>query len=64
MKGVYRYGMVVEFIYMDRQGRISQRTVFILAHKNEKLIAYCFMKRKVRTFLIENILGMRKVRAA
>lgn len=64
MVGHYKYGTIVELIYLDQQGKLSQRNVFILSERNGKLLAYCYTKRKIRSFVIKNILGIRKVRAS
>lgn len=60
----YEYGTIVELIYIDRHERLSQRKVFILSERNGRLIAYCYTKRRIRSFLLNNILGMRKVGAS
>ncbi|MFA8438807.1 hypothetical protein [Pueribacillus sp. YX66] len=57
----YEYGTIVELIYIDRHERLSQRKVFILSERNDSLLAYCYTKRRIRSFLLNNILGVRKV---
>lgn len=60
----FRLGEIIEIIYIDRYGELSQRWIRIISEENERLVAYCYAKRKVRSFLIKNILGMRKVNAS
>jgi len=52
---------VVEIIYIDRFGELSQRYIRVIASKEDRLIAYCYTKKKVRVFLLENILGTKRV---
>lgn len=57
----YEYGTIVELIYIDQQENLSQRKALILSKRNDRLIAYCYTKQGIRSFLLNNILGMRKV---
>jgi predicted DNA-binding transcriptional regulator YafY len=60
----YQKGDVVELIYMDQSGQLSQRHVKVIHHNKERLVAYCYTRRKFRSFKTENILGIRKVKSA
>ncbi len=44
-------------IYMDSSGRLSQRTVRVIGVREEDVLAFCYMKRQVRTFKQKNILA-------
>ncbi|WP_053220401.1 WYL domain-containing protein [Virgibacillus senegalensis] len=53
---------MVEMIYMAKNGRLSQRIVRILQIKEEQIVAYCYSRRQVRTFRLENILAIHPVK--
>jgi predicted DNA-binding transcriptional regulator YafY len=61
---MYQKNDVVELIYIDHLGELSQRHVKVIDHSKERLVAYCYTRRKVRSFKTENILGIRKVKSA
>ncbi|MCA0983209.1 hypothetical protein LCL89_03995 [Halobacillus yeomjeoni] len=48
----------LEMIYVTKQGELSQRTVRIIEVRNSHILAYCFSKRQVRSFLKENVLSV------
>jgi predicted DNA-binding transcriptional regulator YafY len=54
-------GRPVEIIYLDLQGKISQRQVRPLQIEREKLIAYCLYRKKLRTFLVSGILAAQPI---
>jgi predicted DNA-binding transcriptional regulator YafY len=57
-------GDIVEIIYIDRQGELSYRHVRVVTVKNDRLVAYCYKRKRLRTFQSKNILSSRKVKAA
>ncbi|MFQ3545200.1 hypothetical protein Q7A53_14050 [Halobacillus rhizosphaerae] len=44
-------------IYMDSSGRLSQRTIRVIGVREEDVLAFCYMKKQVRTFKQKNILA-------
>ncbi|GAB6936011.1 hypothetical protein JCM14720_19320 [Calditerricola yamamurae] len=48
---------VVDIVYMDRAGRLSQRRVRLLRVDAHHVRAYCYERRAVRTFSLANILA-------
>lgn len=56
----HRHDMI-EIIYIDKTNHLSQRFIKIIAHCDERILAYCYTKKQLRTFRIEHILGMRNV---
>ncbi|MEK3905786.1 hypothetical protein [Oceanobacillus sp. FSL W7-1309] len=50
----------LEMIYMARNGKVSQRFVRVLEIREDHILAYCFYRKRVRTFKIENILSVQK----
>lgn len=53
---------VVEIIYMDRSGKITQRSIHIHAIRNGLLRATCLQTGAPRAFKMEQILALRPVR--
>lgn len=53
---------VVEIIYMDRSGKITQRSIHIHAIRNGLLRATCLQTGAPRAFRIEQILATRPVK--
>lgn len=56
---------MLEMIYQDSKGNISQRRVKVLSMNNESFRAYCYARRQQRTFIIRNVLSVgpaRKIR--
>jgi predicted DNA-binding transcriptional regulator YafY len=60
----YQKGDIVELIYIDQSGKLSQRHVKVIEHNSKRLISYCYNRKKFRSFKSENILGIRKVKSA
>lgn len=53
---------LVEIIYLDRHGKTSKRRLRIQAIQGGRIKAYCFTRRALRVFAIENILAVAPVR--
>ncbi|MBO9608479.1 MAG: hypothetical protein J7639_21175 [Paenibacillaceae bacterium] len=56
-------GNIVEVIYMDRQGRMTQRTVRIQSVKDDVLAVYCLERRAPRLLRAEQILAVQRTRS-
>lgn len=52
-------GNVIEIIYMDRKGKITQRKIEVLAVKDGRVRAKCLQSGSPRVFLESNILSMK-----
>lgn len=50
----------VDIIYLDRQGRITKRTVFVKKIDQDKVMAFCTLRDQNRTFDLRNILAAQK----
>ncbi|UOQ95100.1 hypothetical protein MUO14_09300 [Halobacillus shinanisalinarum] len=48
----------LEMIYLDSKGVMSQRIIRVLNVSENDLLAYCYTRRKGRTFKKENILSV------
>ena len=55
-------GVILEMIYLDCKGNISQRRVRVLSVKEESFRAYCYTRKQQRTFKLANILSVGPVR--
>lgn len=43
--------------YIDSENRVTERYIRVLEIKENSILAYCYYRRKVRTFNMENILS-------
>ncbi|MBW4085434.1 hypothetical protein [Paenibacillus sp. S150] len=57
-------GQIVEIIYLDKAGKITQRRIDILGIRDGRIRATCLSTGAPRVFLASNILSWRPVRAA
>lgn len=51
-------GAILEMIYLDGKGNISQRRIKVLSVKEESFRAYCHIRKQQRTFKLGNILSV------
>lgn len=51
-----KYGETLEVMYMAKNGSISKRRINVLYIHKESFVAYCFLRKSKRTFLIDNVL--------
>ncbi|MBP1934245.1 WYL domain-containing protein [Ammoniphilus resinae] len=61
MYDLHRYlntEQLVEIIYQDRLGQITQRKLKLISIEGNRLKAYCLSRRAVRSFSIPNILAV------
>ncbi|KOP79869.1 hypothetical protein ACFFHH_16200 [Cytobacillus solani] len=54
-------GALLEMIYQDCKGNISQRKIKVLSVNEESFKAYCYIRKQQRTFKISNILSVGQV---
>ncbi|MEF2964902.1 hypothetical protein V3851_03590 [Paenibacillus sp. M1] len=55
-------GRIVEIIYVDRAGRVSQRRIEVHAIKNGLVRATCLTTGQPRAFRLDNILAYAPVK--
>lgn len=48
----------VEIIYLSEDRQISRRIIKVLGVTDKHVKAYCYAKKKFRTFMLENILSV------
>ncbi|MFD2446362.1 hypothetical protein ACFSO7_20585 [Bacillus sp. CGMCC 1.16607] len=51
-------GRILELIYVDGKGNISQRKIKVLDVNAESFCAYCYTRQQRRTFKLDNILSI------
>ena len=57
----HRENRAAEIIYIDKNGRTSQRIIYIKKLDENRVNAYCLMRKQNRVFMIENILAVMPV---
>ncbi|WP_211745393.1 hypothetical protein [Paenibacillus sp. Marseille-Q4541] len=57
-------GKVVEIVYLDRLGKVTQRNIEIHRIYNGKIHSTCLHSGAPRTFSEENVLAFRPIRTA
>ncbi|KNE19027.1 hypothetical protein [Virgibacillus pantothenticus] len=48
--------------YIDSDNKLTERYIRVIEIKENSILAYCFYRKQVRTFNMENILSAGKVR--
>ncbi|MDM8100917.1 hypothetical protein [Oceanobacillus oncorhynchi] len=43
--------------YMDSKGKVSQRIIRVVGLDDKRVLAYCYFRKQVRSFKLENILS-------
>ncbi|WP_102027258.1 hypothetical protein [Salirhabdus sp. Marseille-P4669] len=56
-KGLYEH-QTVEMIYINKNGKITQRVVKIYGITEEKIFGYCFLRKGYRSFQKDQILAL------
>ncbi|KQL54553.1 hypothetical protein AN964_14320 [Heyndrickxia shackletonii] len=51
-------GMKLEMIYISNNNEITYRTIKVLSVEIDSFKAYCYLRKKQRTFVIKNILSI------
>ncbi|MEW9669997.1 WYL domain-containing protein [Ammoniphilus sp. 3BR4] len=65
LRDLQRYltsGQLVEIIYLNQQGQISQRKLRLYSIDGDQLKAYCLTRSSIRSFSIKNILALASVK--
>ncbi len=57
LKRAFHEQATLEIIYMSKGGMVTGRLIKVMEIKENTVIAYCFLRKKRRNFLIENILS-------
>ena len=48
--------------YIDSKGKVSQRIIRVVGIDEEKVLAYCYYRKQVHSFKLENILSCGQVK--
>lgn len=43
--------------YIDRNNNVSKRFIRVLSMNHDNIVAYCYWRKKIRTFKLKNILS-------
>lgn len=66
MKGIFERSIrnkeKIIMMYIDHENNVTQRYVRIIKMDDTFVLAYCFYRKQVRTFTIDNILSCRTVK--
>ncbi|RDW17489.1 hypothetical protein CWR48_13265 [Oceanobacillus arenosus] len=66
MKGLIMRSMdnkeKIMIFYIDSNNNVTQRIIKVIDINDESIIAFCFLRKKVRTFSHENILSAGPIR--
>lgn len=54
----WKYGELVDVMYMAKDGTISKRRLRILAIHGKTFVAHCFLRNSKRTFLMDHVLAI------
>ncbi|WP_077622860.1 hypothetical protein [Sediminibacillus massiliensis] len=49
---------IIEIIYIADDDQLSQRSIRVIAVKEKSILAYCYSRKKIRTFKQDNILAV------
>ncbi|MUK88000.1 hypothetical protein GMD78_06255 [Ornithinibacillus sp. L9] len=52
----------IMIFYMDRNNNVTQRIIRVVEIKDESIVAFCYYRKKVRTFRKSHILSAGSVR--
>ncbi|OKP72583.1 hypothetical protein A3844_18790 [Paenibacillus helianthi] len=56
-----RNGQMIEIVYMDKSGNISQRKIEVLGIRDGRIRAHCLAAGAPRVFIVANILAWQRV---
>ncbi|CQR55229.1 hypothetical protein [Paenibacillus riograndensis] len=56
-----RDGQLIEIVYMDKLGTLSQRKIEVVGIRDGRLRAHCLTAGAPRVFIVANILAWRRV---
>lgn len=52
-----QYNEKIMIFYMDSAGNVTQRYIRVIQINNDSIVAYCYWRKKVRTFKLDSILS-------
>lgn len=57
-----RIGQIVDIVYMDKSGKITQRKIEVLGIRDGRIRAICLTTGAPRVFIVANILAWQPVK--
>ncbi|WP_102346851.1 hypothetical protein [Bacillus sp. Marseille-P3661] len=58
LKNALKDHTLVEIIYVTKNGVISQRIIYVKAITENNIKSFCYLRKRIRIFKIENILAV------
>ena len=58
IKKAAQTGRKINVIYLSKSGSVSKRTIQVVSYTDKYVVAFCYMRRQLRTFKVENILAI------
>ncbi|WP_042148913.1 hypothetical protein [Paucisalibacillus sp. EB02] len=66
MKGLFQRSIdnkeKILIFYIDSKNQVTQRYVRVISMDDNSIVAFCYWRKKVRTFKLENILSAEQVK--
>jgi predicted DNA-binding transcriptional regulator YafY len=61
MKSIFQHSIKTKqknlIFYIDSSNNLTERIIRVIKMNEEQIVAYCYWRKKIRTFKIENILS-------
>lgn len=54
----------IMLFYMDEKRNVTQRLVRVIKIEDDKMVAYCFLRKQTRMFKLDHILSVGPVRGS
>jgi predicted DNA-binding transcriptional regulator YafY len=61
LRSIEKRDKIVIF-YIDSKNQVSQRFIRVISMNDDYIVAFCYWRKKVRTFRYENILSVGPIR--
>ncbi|WP_255247456.1 hypothetical protein [Paucisalibacillus globulus] len=52
----------IVIFYIDNKNQVTQRYVRIISMDDSSIVAFCYWRKQIRTFMLENILSAGPIR--
>ncbi|WP_096274538.1 hypothetical protein [Paucisalibacillus globulus] len=66
MKSIFQHSIntkqKIVIYYIDSSNNLTERIIRVIKMNEEQIVAYCYWRKKIRTFKIENVLSAGNVK--
>ncbi|WP_085991548.1 hypothetical protein [Oceanobacillus senegalensis] len=52
----------IDIIYLSKSNELTKRTIRVIQFNEDRILAYCYLKERLRLFSVENILAVELTR--